>query len=391
MPESRYRLRAALGAAAFSLAVAASAPAAFAEEIVIGAATAQTGGLAPYDQPALAGLRMALDELNAKGGLGGKYKVNLIIKDTRSDIAQTATVAQELIDAGAKIMITPCDADPSISVGQFTQPLGIPTLTLCGSAPVLTGAVGDVMFGTYPADNVQATAVADFALSEGKKTVYLLTSPDSAYTANLPEYFGKVFENKGGKVVGRGTYTMGQPDFSAEITNIKGLAEQPDLIMTAAYEPDFPAFIQQLRAAGLNIPVYGADAIGTPTIKALGSLVDGVVYTTAGFAEPGSKLEAFNAAFAKHAGHPPESTYEVNGYEIGLILDAAVTAAGSDDPKAIRDAIAGLKDFEGITGKITYAGTDRMPLRPVSLMRYQGGESQHISTVTPAAADVPAP
>ncbi len=379
----------ALAGAAFASALAVNP--ALAQEIVIGAATAQTGGLAPYDQPALAGFRMAIEELNAKGGLGGKYKVNLIIKDTRSDTAQTATVTQELIDAGAKIMITPCDADPSISAGQLTQPLGIPTLTLCGSTPVLTTAVGDVMFGTYPADNVQATAVAEFAVSEGKKSVYLLTSPDSAYTANLPEYFGTVFEKKGGKVIGRGTFAMGQSDFSAEVTNIKGLPEQPDLIMTTAYEPDFPAFLQQLRAAGVTIPVYGADAIGTPTIKGLGKLVDGVVYTAAGYAEPGSRLEAFNAAFTKQAGHAPESTYEVNGYEIGLILDEAVKTADSDDPKAIRDAIANLKDFEGVTGKITYAGTDRMPLRPVALMRYQGGEQTYIKTLTPAAADVPAP
>jgi branched-chain amino acid transport system substrate-binding protein len=81
----------------------------------------------------------------------------------------------------------------------------------------------------------------------------------------------------------------------------------------------------------------------------------------------------------------------VNGYEIGLILDAAVAAAGSDDPKAIRDAIANLKDFEAVTGKITYAGTDRMPLRPVVLMRYEGGEPKYIETVIPAAEDVPAP
>lgn len=379
-----------LGTAALGLLVSA-APAAFAEEIVIGAATAQTGGLAPYDQPALAGLRMAVQELNAKGGLDGKYKINLVIKDTRSDTAQTATAAQELIDAGAKILITPCDADPSISAGQLTQPLGIPTLTLCGTAPVLTEAVGDVMFGTYPADNVQAAAVAEFAISEGKRTVYLLTSPDTTYVANLPEYFGAVFEKKGGKIVGRGTFTMNQPDFSAEITNIKALPEQPDLIMTAAYEPDFPAFIQQLRAAGVTIPVYGADGIGTPTIKALGKLVEGVVYTGAGYPEPGSRLEAFNEAFTKYAGHAPESTYEANGYEIGLILDEAVRVAGSDESAAIRDAIAGLKDFEGVTGKITYAGTSRMPLRPVVLMRYEDGDAKYIATVIPDAADVPAP
>lgn len=390
MPSMLSKHRAALCASVFSVALCV-APAAFAEDIIVGAATAQTGGLAPYDQPALAGLRMAVDELNAKGGFAGKYKIDLRIKDTRSDTAQTATVAQELVDAGAKIMITPCDADPSISVGQITQPLGIPTLTLCGSAPVLTVAVGDVMFGTYPADNIQATVIADFAISEGKKAAYLLTSPDSTYTANLPEYFAKVFEAKGGKVVGRGTYTMGQPDFSAEITKIKGLSPKPDVIMTAAYEPDFPAFIQQLRAAGVTVPVYGADAIGTPTIKGLGGLVDGVVFTSAGHPEPGSKLEAFNAAFTKLTGHAPESTYEVNGYEIGLILDAAVTTAGSADPAKIRAAIADLKDFPGVTGKITYAGTNRMPLRPVALMRYKDGKPQHVTTELPAASDVPAP
>jgi len=381
-----------LAAVALAAAAVGAAPAAYAEDIVVGVATAQTGGLAPYDQPALAGLRMAIDEINAKGGLGGKYPVDLIIKDTRSDTAQTATVAQELVDAGAKIMISPCDADPSISIGQITQPLGIPTITLCGTAPVLTTAVGDVMFGSYPGDNAQATVVADFAIAEGKKTAFLLVSPDSTYTANLPEYFGTVFEKKGGKVVGRASFTMGQPDFSAVVTNIKNLPEQPDVIMTAAYEPDFPAFIQQLRAAGVTTPVYGADALSTPTIRGLGPLVDGVVYTAAGYAEPGSTLDAFNKAFEKAAGHAPESIYEANGYEIGLVLDEAVKIAGSDDPAAIRDAIAGLEDFQGVTGKITYAGTTGMPLRPVVLMRYEnGGTPVYVKTETPAAADVPAP
>jgi branched-chain amino acid transport system substrate-binding protein len=387
MPDARQRL---LAATVLALALPAAVPAA-AEDVIIGVASAQTGGLAPYDQPSVAGLRLAVEDINKKGGLAGKYPIDLELKDTRSDTAQTVTATQELVDAGAKIMITPCDADPSIAAGQITQPLSIPTLTLCGTAPVLSWAVGDVMFGTYPADNAQATVVADYAIGEGKKTAYLLVSPDSTYTANLPEYFGKVFEAKGGKVLGRGSYTMGQPDFSAEVTKIKNMDPQPDVIMTAAYEPDFPAFIQQLRAAGVTVPVYGADALNTPTIAGLGPLVDGVVFTAAGYAAPGSDLEKFNADFAARTGKPPESTYEVNGYEIGLILDAAVTAAGSTDPAAIRDAIAGLENFQGVTGPITYKGTSRMPLRAIALMKWEGGKPVYVTTVTPAAADVPAP
>ncbi|RAR99191.1 ABC transporter substrate-binding protein [Ensifer adhaerens] len=373
------------------MALMATTATARAEELVIGVATAQTGVLAPYDQPALAGLRYAIDEINARGGFGGKFQGRLVVKDTRSDTAQAATSAQELLDEGVKVMITPCDADPSIAIGQLTLPLEIATITLCGTAPVLTTAVGNVMFGSYPADNLQATVLAEYAVSEGKRTAYLLTSPDSTYTAGLPEYFAEVFEAKGGKVIERGTFTMGQPDFSAVVTKIKSLPEKPDMIMTAAFEPDFPAFIRQLRAAGVDVPVYGADALNTPSIKGLGKLVDGVVFTAAGYASPGSKVETFNNAFAKATGHPPESTYEVNGYEIGLIIDEAVRQSGSADPDAIRGAIASLKDFDSVTGKITYAGTSGMPIRSVVLMRYGAGGTQFISTLIPDAADVPSP
>lgn len=360
-------------------------------EIIIGVVTAQTGALASYDQPSLAGLRMAIEEINARGGLGGKYPAKLMVRDTRSDTAATAAAAQEVLDAGAKIMITPCDADPSIVAGQITQPAGVPTLTFCGTAPVLPGAVGDMMFATYPTDNVQATALAKYAYETGRRKVYLLTSPDSTYTSGLPEYFASVFTKLGGAVVGKGSFAMNQPDFSVAVTTIRNLAEAPDLIMTAAYEPDFPAFIRQLRAAGVQTPVFGADALGTPTIAGLGELAEGVVFTAAGCAAENAKLREFNENFQRLSGHAPSSSYEVNGYEIGLLLNAAVGVAQSTDGTAIRDALANLDGFHAITGTITYRGTERIPVRSVALLRYQGGEARCVKTVTPTAAEIPAP
>lgn len=359
--------------------------------IIVGVVTAQTGALASYDQPSLAGLRMAVDEINARGGFGGKHPVKLLVRDTRSDTATTAAAAQELVDSGAKIMITPCDADPSIVAGQITQPAGVPTLTFCGSAPILPGAVGDMMFSTYPTDNLQATALARYAYDSGLRKVYLLASPDSTYTSGLPEYFGLVFTKLGGEVVGKGSYAMNQPDFSVAVTTIRNLPVAPDLIMTGAYEPDFPAFIRQLRAAGVNTPVFGADALGTPTIAGLGQLSNGIVFTSAGCATPGSKLEEFNQRFAKIAGHAPSSAYEVNGYEIGLMLDAAVGSLETISGAAIRDALASLDDFQGVTGSITYRGTERIPVRSVALLRYDGGQAHCLQALTPSAADIPAP
>jgi branched-chain amino acid transport system substrate-binding protein len=370
---------------------AASAAPALAEDITIGLATAQTGGLAFADQPSLAGFKLAVDEINAKGGLGGKYKITLDVKDTRTDTATTVQAAQELVAAGVKVLITPCDADPSIAAGQISQPAQIPTFTFCGSTPTITDAVGDYMFGTYPADNAQATILAEHVIAKGYKTGYILKSPDSAYTLKLPEYFAQVFTKKGGQVVGEGSYTMGQQDFAAEVTKIKALNPQPDFIMTAAYEPDFPAFLQQLRGAGITSPVIGSDGIDSPTTTGLGAIADGIVHTTAGYPTEGSKLAAFYESFKTATGAAPETVYVATGYEIPYIIDAAVTAAGTMDGPALRDAIANLKDVDGVTGKITYAGTNRMPSRDITLVEIQGGARKAVLVATPNPADVPAP
>ncbi|MDQ2067800.1 ABC transporter substrate-binding protein [Xinfangfangia sp. CPCC 101601] len=364
---------------------------AMADDLVIGFATAQTGYLAPYDQPNLAGLQLKIDEINAAGGIAGKFPIKTIIKDTRTDSAQTALVAQELVDEGAQLIITPCDADPSIAAGMITQDAGIPAISFCATTPTLPLAVGDHMFSNYPADNVQATMLANHAIEQGYKTAYILTSPDTAYTLKLPQYFGQVFEAKGGTLLGEGTFTMGQQDFSAEVTKIAAMNPQPDVIMTAAYEPDFPAFIRQLRGAGVTAPIIGADAIDSPTTFSLGELAEGVVFSTAGHATEGSALEAFNAKWQEKTGNAPDTIYIANGYDLGNIIEAAVTAADSVEPAAIRDGIANLENLAGVTGPITFKGTNGMPLRSVALVRVKGGDRELVAQGLPEAADIPAP
>jgi branched-chain amino acid transport system substrate-binding protein len=364
---------------------------ALAEDVIIGLASAQTGALAYADQPSLAGFKMAVDEINAKGGLGGKYMMTLDVKDTRSDTGATVQAAQELIDAGAKVLITPCDADPSIAAGQIAQAAEVPALTSCGTTPTITDAVGDYMFGTYPADNSQAALLAEFAVSKGYKTAYILKSPDSAYTLRLPEYFAEVFTKKGGTILAEGTYAMGQQDFGAEVTKIAAMNPQPDVIMTAAYEPDFPAFLKALRGAGVTAPILGSDGIDSPTTTGLGAIANGIIHTTAGFPSEGSKLGDFYKKFEAATGAAPETVYVATGYEIPYILDAAVTAAGTMDGPALRDALANLKDVDVLTGKVTYAGTNRMPVRDITLVEIEDGKRTPILTAAPDAADVPAP
>jgi branched-chain amino acid transport system substrate-binding protein len=370
---------------------AALATAATADEYVIGVMSAQSGYLAPYDQPAYAGFQFCIDEKNANGGLNGEFPVRTIVKDTRSDIAESVKVAQEMIDDGAQFIVSSADADPTIAAGQITQPAGIPTMTFAGTAPVLT-QVGEYVFGSYPADNQQGAVLADYAYSQGFRNVYLVKSPDSAYTLGGPEYFGEAFEALGGTIVGESLYSLNQPDFSAIVTTIQAADPQPDVIVTWAWEPDFPAFIKALRGAGVETQVMGGDVLDTPTVRGLGEVVDGVVHTSGGFPHEGSAYADFIARFEAAKGFAPDNNYYVNGCDIVNMIEQAVAAAGTTEPAAVAAALAEIEDGEGYMSNFTFKGTDRMPLRNVVVARITGdGRKEFVLEAMADPATLPQP
>ena len=367
-----------------------AAGAAQADELKLGLATAQTGGLAPYDAPVVEGIRIAVDELNAAGGIGGTTLIELIEKDVRSDTAQTVIAVQELVDAGAEAIVLPCDADPAIAAASIVAAAAIPAISTCASSPTLPLIGGEYVFANFPGDNVQATVSASWAYEQGLGTAFILYSPDSQYTT-MPLYFADVMKALGGEVVGEATYNIGQPDFSAVATQIAAISPAPDVVMTSAYEPDFPTFLRALRAAGYQGQVIGSDGIDSPTTFGLGDLAEGVVFTTAGHATEGSPLEAFNALYQETTGSASETVFNAVGYDLVKVLEAAVAAAGSTEPQAIRDALADLEDVQGATSLITYKGTDGMPVRQVSLIRVAGGARELVGQPAPDASLIPAP
>ena len=367
-----------------------AALAAQADELKLGLATAQTGGLAPYDAPVVEGIHIAVDEINATGGIGGSIMIELNEKDVRSDTAQTSISVQELVDAGSEAIVLPCDADPSIAAAAIVDAAQVPAISTCASSPTLPLIGGDYVFANFPGDNVQATVSASWAFEQGMKSAFILYSPDSQYTT-MPLYFADVMKALGGEILGEATYNIGQPDFSAVATQIAALDPAPDMVMTSAYEPDFPTFIKALRAAGYEGQIIGSDGIDSPTTFGLGNVAEGVVFTTAGHATAGSPLEAFNALYEEKTGSASETVFNAVGYDLVKVLEAAVMAAGSTEPKAIRDAMANLEDVQGATSLITYRGTTGMPVRQVSLIRVKGGERELVGQPSPNADLIPAP
>ena len=309
----------------------------------------------------------------------------------RSDPAQTAVVVQELVDEGVSVIVLPCDADPALAAAGIVDEARIPSISTCASSPTLPMIGGDYVFANFPGDNVQATVSAEWAYEQGLENAYILYSPDTQYTS-MPLYFGDVIESLGGTLVGSDTYTLGQQDFSAIATRIASLDPPPDVIMTSAYEPDFPSFVKALHAAGVEAQVIGSDGIDSPTTFSLGEPGEGVVFTTAGHPTAGSELAAFNEKYETITGNSSETVFNAIGYDLIRVIEAAVLAAdGSTEPQAIRDALASLENVQGATSLITYKGTDGMPIREVSLVRVTDGERELLGQPSPTASLVPPP
>lgn len=362
-----------------------------AESLKLGLATAQTGGIAPYDAPVVEGLHLAVEELNAKGGIDGKIKIELVEKDVRSDVAQTAIAVQELVDEGVSAIVLPCDADPALAAASIVDSAKIPAISTCASSPTLPMIGGDYVFANFPGDNVQATVSAKWAFDQGHRSAYIVFSPDSQYTS-MPLYFADVMKKLGGAVVGEDTYSLGQQDFSAIATRIASLSPQPDVIMTSAYEPDFPSLLKALRAAGVKSQVIGSDGVDSPTTFSLGDVAQGLVFTTAGHATKGSALEVFNKLYKDKTGKESQTVFNAVGYDLIKVLEAATIAAGgSTKSEDIRNALANLEGVRGATSLITYKGTNGMPVREVTLIRVKDGKRDLVGQPAPDASLIPAP
>ncbi len=359
----------------------------------VGVATGQTGYLSVTDGPALTGLELGVAEINEAGGIDGQMQIELDIRNTESDPAQTATIVESLVEDGANLIVTPCDSDPSVAGGQVSQRAEIPTISICASTPTMRAQVGDFMFGNTYGDNVSGAILAQHARDLGYETAYVHLSTDTQYTLKLVEYFAIAFEELGGEVVGSSNYAIDQQDFSSAMTTLAGLDPAPDVFFTSTYEPQLQALLQQFHNAGVESHFFAAEGFDTPASWSLPEeVIEGVVYTTAAFPKPGGSLEQFAERFEEFYGEPPGSAFPAIGYDLAMTIEAAVSQAGSTEGPALRDAILDLENVEGGTGTFSYRGReDGMVSKTVSLVRVENGEGVLIDEVTLDPSEIPDP
>lgn len=368
--------------------VVGSGPANAADQLVIGYAAAVTGGLAPYDSPDGVSCRVA--QINEAGGILGK-PVKLIIRDTKSDAVTASNVGQDLIDQGANVLLGPPTDDGLIPIAQLALPKSIPVLSVGATQPAFPVVSPENGYLVPFGDNASAAGAAEVAYKAGhRKAVLMIANDVGAYSAVTPEYFAKAFEKLGGKIVGRVNYHHGLADYNAQVTEIKNIADKPDMIFAAILVPDAGVLVRTIKATGLDMPVFGTDGFDDPSFPEVAAGGAGLAtFVTHGFPGEGSALKAFYDDCTKR-GFKVQNIFFGLGGEAVEVVKAAVEKANSFDAAAINGAIKEIQDLKGITtGSITYKDRGGVPLKEMTVMQVKDGKMTPIETVRPSWVAAP--
>ncbi len=359
--------------ACVTLSTALAAP----EPIVLGAAFNLTGALASLDVPAYNGAKLAVQELNAKGGVLGR-PLKLVVEDTATDLTRIPAAAKRLMGQKPVALLGYTDTDAVKAFAPFSESAKLPFVVVGGTSPVLSGSGKRVFLEPF-GDNTQAAVGAEFARSSlGAKTVYLLEDTSNTYTTGLMKYFKDAFEHAGGKVGREDTYTSGLKDFSSQIANIKALKPAADLLYVSALPDDIVNVVRAVRAAGIDTPIMGGDGYDTPDLLSKGGKsAENVFYTTHILLDPengNSRAKDFIGKYKTQYQKLPENAFAALGYDAVRLIANALIRAKSTDSDALFKSLASTKGYDQITGSITFGSGVHIPSKAVTVVAVQRGQ-----------------
>ncbi|WP_438431464.1 ABC transporter substrate-binding protein [Gorillibacterium sp. sgz500922] len=374
------------GTSASEPASSAAAPAS-GGEIKIGALFNVTGGQASLDGPSLAGFQLAAEELNAKGGINGK-KIKVVSIDAKTDPTSATNGMQELIDVQKVVAVAGfSDTTFVTAAGPVAQSAGIPFITSGATSPLIPEQVGDFMFMAAFGDNSQSYAISDYATEKlGAKSAWVLTDTSSDFTNNVSVFFKERFTAKGGKIVLEDKYDgAADTDFSAQITRLQNLSDKPDVLMVSALPDKAGIVVKQIRDKGIDLPILSADGFDTPALIEMGGVpqTNKVYFSThVALSNSDAIVSDFVSAYTKKTGHAPENGFAALGYDTMKLIADAITRAGSEDPKAIRDALNATKGFKSVTGEISY-DSGHVPSKSVTIIEVKDGKFEFAQEILP--------
>jgi branched-chain amino acid transport system substrate-binding protein len=319
-----------------------------AEPIRIGVAIDETGWTSVYDQPNKIGLELGVADINAAGGINGRQVELVYAVDHGADPIKSQNAAVDLISKGVDVGVVTCDFDVAGPAALEFNNAGIVSFSVCASS-LLFGPKGQIPLAFSSGDSAAgfASGVAEYGYKEeGWRTAYILLDNTIAYTAELCESFKARWEALGGTIVGEDQFTQGDESISTQITRIKDLAEEPDVIRLCTYFPGIGSYVNQIRTGGITSPIaMASEADGTYWHDGVPNLSD-IYYAAKGSIYGDDSIAAINdfyARFEAASGAPPTDGIGVGGYMIIETIKLAAERAGTLEGQAL---LAELEKFD---------------------------------------------
>ncbi|HEY2329941.1 MAG TPA: ABC transporter substrate-binding protein [Verrucomicrobiae bacterium] len=350
--------------------------------IKVGEYASLTGKEATFGISSHEGTLLAVEQLNAAGGVLGK-KIELLTEDDLSKAGEPATVVNKLISRdGVVAILGEVASSRSLEAAPICQQNKIPMISPSSTNPKVT-ETGDFIFRVCFIDPFQGTVMANFVTKTLKaKKIAVFTDVKSDYSKGLAKYFKEGFIANGGTITDELDFNGGDKDFKAQLTTIK--SSNPDAVFVPGYYTDVALICIQAKQLGLNVPLFGGDGWESDQlVKIGGDAVEGNYFSTHYAPDIATeKSKNFVADYQKRfAGKTPDAMAAL-GYDSAMILADAMKRANSTDGQKVRDALAATKDFDGVTGKTTI-NEKRDATKPAVILQVQGGKFKYLETVEP--------
>lgn len=336
-----------------------------------GLAGPMTGQYATYGASHTAGADIAVEELNAAGGVNGG-EVSYVSGDDLGDPKEAVLVAQKYIDDPEILFVNGhMFSGATLAAGPMYEGAGLPMISPSATNPDIS-ALGDFIWRICMTDAVQGEGLAKYTLNDLGISKVAIFHDDGDYGRGLADTYEAAFKAAGGEVVAREQYTAGDAEFKAQLTKIKQAG--PELIFLSGYYPEGSKIVQQAAELGIQVTWLGSDGYASDELATLGgAAVEGMLVSTFfDYSKSDPAVQAFVTAYkAKFADANPD-WFAASAYDVVKMVAAAATQAGTNDRAAINAALATIGTYEGITGAITFDESGDV-LKPLNIVVVKGG------------------
>jgi branched-chain amino acid transport system substrate-binding protein len=345
-----------------------------------------------FDLPIQEGVKLAIDDLNASGGILGR-PVELVTTDNGSDVAKIQTSAEGLLEEDADVAIVSCDYDIGGPAARTVNDAELIAFGCAGAPQFGLEGVGPLTYNVNSGMVAEGVALADYVEAKGYTKPYLITDQALAFTQTLGDTFAERADEIGLGLAGEDDYQNADASAAAQIAGIR--QSQADVVVVASFPPGGATLLRQIRTAGITLPiiagsafdgVYWLDAVKDPGEFSV--LVPASLYGD-DFSEARNR---FFGRFEKETGQTPASgMYPAFGYSMVQAFARAAERAGSTETTAVQRALDDFTNVPLLIGSTTFTADCHIATpRPYHVINYAGGNPQVVDyATTTVPADQP--